>query len=154
MLCIVCVMSFRPRGGNARRKQRTTVDSDDDDVDEITKKLSKAKTAPRPAAPAAKPVAAKKLSLEDDDGEEIFKKKKKRPKARGVSTAALDDTDGPNETGGASYSAAALSDLKSKTPKMPSGFAEKNKRTPKEMEGSCYSFTLCTTHELSVLTAS
>ena len=120
-------MAFRPRGGNARRKQRTTVDSDDDDADEVAKKLTKAKSAPKPAVP---PKSLAKLSVEDDDGEEIFKKKKKRPKPRGVSFKAdvpLNDTDGQNgHAGGSSYSAAALSDLKSQTPQMPSNFADKN----------------------------
>jgi hypothetical protein len=115
-------MAFRPRGGNVRRKQRSTVESDDDDVDEIAKKLTKAKSAPRPASVAAKPAVAKKLSLDDEDGEEIFKKKKKKPKSRGVSTAALNETAEQTGTeGGASYSDAALSELKSQTPKMPSG---------------------------------
>lgn len=116
-----------------RRKQRAAVDSDnDDDVDEIAKKLAKARSAPKPAAPSTKPLV--KLSVEDDDGEEIFKKKKKRPKARGVSTSALDDTDnGQNGKEGGAYSAAALSDLKSQTPQMPSGFADKNRKAT----GSC-----------------
>jgi hypothetical protein len=71
-------MAFRPRGGNARRKQRLAVENDDNAVDEIVKKLTKAQSAPRPASVAAKPAVAKKLSLDDEDGEEIFKKKKKK----------------------------------------------------------------------------
>lgn len=90
-----------------RRKQRTTVDSDDDDVDEIAKRLTKAKTAPRTAKPPAAQPSVAKLSLEDDEGEEIFKKKKKKPKARGVSTSALNDTAEERNGKGASYSEAA-----------------------------------------------
>lgn len=126
-------MSFRPRG-NVRRQRRVDSDGDDDDdVDEIAKRLNKAKVAPRPVAPS-KPVVSKKLSLDDEDGEEIFKKKKKRPKARGVSTSALNDEQNGAGKRSASYSDAALYDLKSQTPKMPSGFAEKSKAAT---EGPC-----------------
>lgn len=131
------VMSFRPRGGNARRKQRTAVDSDDDDADEVAKKLTKAKSAPKPAVPAK---SLAKLSVDDEDGEEIFKKKKKGPRPRGASFKAdvpLSDTDGQNgQAGGSSYSAAALSDLKSQTPQMPSNFAEKNRGAKSSSHGT------------------
>jgi hypothetical protein len=107
------------------------IDSDEEDDDDISKLLVKPSNARKQAQPA-KPLA--KLSVgEEEEGDIVFKKKKKKPKARGVSTLDLDQTNGPSTS--STYSAQALADLKSKTPQMPTKFAE-NRKSKEHSEGA------------------